>query len=186
MRELPPMATPSDRRLTACWLFLCCGLVALMVMVGGITRLTGSGLSIVEWQPVAGVLPPMGDAQWESLFEKYRATPQYKQANPDMDVAGFKKIFWWEYLHRLLGRAIGLVFLVGFLWFLLRRKLEEGLALPLAAVFVLGGLQGALGWFMVQSGLVEEPRVSSLRLAAHLGLAFLLFGWMLWLALGLV
>jgi len=101
-------------------------------------------------------------------------------------VAGFKKIFWWEYVHRLLGRAIGVVFLAGFLWFLLRRKLDEGLALPLAAIFVLGGLQGALGWFMVSSGLVEEPRVSSLRLAAHLGLAFLIFGWMLWLALGLV
>src|SRR3954463_9255283 len=101
MRELPPMVTSTDRRLAAYWLFFCCGLVALVVMVGGLTRLTGSGLSIVEWQPVAGVLPPTGDAQWEALFEKYRATPQYKQANPDMDVAGFKKIFWWEYVHRL-------------------------------------------------------------------------------------
>jgi cytochrome c oxidase assembly protein subunit 15 len=179
-------ATPADRRLTACWLFLCCALVALMVMVGGITRLTGSGLSIVEWQPVAGVLPPTGEAQWEELFTKYRATPQYKQSNPDMDVEGFKKIFWWEYVHRLLGRVIGVVFLVPFLWFLLRRKLDEGLALPLAGVFVLGGLQGAFGWFMVQSGLVDEPRVSSLRLATHLGLAFAIFGWMYWLALGLL
>jgi cytochrome c oxidase assembly protein subunit 15 len=180
------LATPADRRQTASWLFLCCGLVALIVMVGGITRLTGSGLSIVEWQPVAGILPPMGEAQWQELFDKYKATPQFRQQNPDMTIEGFRGIFWWEYLHRVLGRVIGFVYLAGFLWFLLRRKLDEGLALPLAAIFVLGGLQGALGWFMVQSGLVDEPRVSSVRLAAHLGLAFLIFGSMLWVALGLV
>lgn len=179
-------ATPADRRLTAYWLFFCCGLVALMVMVGGITRLTGSGLSIVEWQPVAGVLPPLGEAQWEELFAKYRATPQYRETNPDMTIEGFRRIFWWEYVHRLLGRVIGVAFLLPFLWFWLRGKLDEGMAPKLAGVFVLGGLQGALGWFMVMSGLVEEPRVSSLRLAAHLGLAFVLFGWMLWLGMGLV
>ena len=179
-------ATPSDRRATAAWLFFCCGLVFLMVIVGGITRLTQSGLSIVEWQPVAGVLPPMNDAQWEELFTKYKATPEYVQRNADMDVAGFKKIFWWEYIHRLLGRVIGLVFLLPFLYFLFRRKLDEEVAWKLGMIFVLGGLQGAFGWFMVQSGLVDEPRVNSGRLAVHLGLAFLIYGWMMWVAWDLV
>lgn len=175
-------ATPADRRATATWLFACAALVFLMVVVGGITRLTQSGLSIVEWQPVSGVLPPLGEAQWEELFAKYRATPEFKQRNPDMDVAGFKKIFWWEYVHRLLGRLVGAVFLFPFLYFLVRKRLDEDIAWKLAALFVLGGLQGAFGWFMVQSGLVDEPRVSSLRLAVHLGLAFVIYGWMMWIA----
>jgi cytochrome c oxidase assembly protein subunit 15 len=179
-------ATPADRRMTAYWLLVCCGLVALMVAVGGITRLTQSGLSIVEWQPVAGILPPMGEAQWQALFEKYKQTPQFSQSNPDMTVEGFRGIFWWEYIHRLMGRLIGIAFIVPFLWFWLRGKLDEGMVAPLLGLFVLGGLQGAFGWFMVQSGLVEEPRVSSLRLAVHLGLAFVIFGWMLWLALSLL
>jgi cytochrome c oxidase assembly protein subunit 15 len=179
-------ATPSDRRATAAWLFICCGLVFLMVVVGGITRLTHSGLSIVEWQPVAGVLPPRGEAQWEELFTKYKATPEYVQRNADMDVEGFKKIFWWEYIHRLMGRVIGVAFLLPFLYFLARGKLDGEVVAPLAGIFLLGALQGGLGWFMVQSGLVDEPRVSSLRLAAHLGLAFVIYGAMLWVALGLV
>ena len=179
-------AEPADRRATANWLFFCCALVFLMVVVGGITRLTQSGLSIVEWQPVAGVLPPLGDAQWQELFAKYQKTPEYQQRNAGMDIAGFKKIFWWEYIHRLLGRLIGVVFLLPFLWFLFKRKLDEDVAWKLAGIFVLGGLQGALGWFMVQSGLVQEPRVDSLRLAAHLGLAFVIFAAMLWVALDLV
>ena len=179
-------AEPADRRATANWLFFCCALVFLMVVVGGITRLTQSGLSIVEWQPVAGVLPPMGDAQWQELFAKYQKTPEYQQRNAGMDIAGFKKIFWWEYIHRLLGRLIGVVFLLPYLWFLFKRKLDEDVAWKLAGIFVLGGLQGALGWFMVQSGLVLEPRVDSLRLAAHLGLAFVIFAAMLWVALDLV
>lgn len=179
-------AEPADRRATANWLFFCCALVFLMVVVGGITRLTQSGLSIVEWQPVAGVLPPLGDAQWQELFAKYQKTPEYQQRNAGMDIAGFKKIFWWEYIHRLLGRLIGVVFLLPYLWFLFKRKLDEDVAWKLAGIFVLGGLQGALGWFMVQSGLVLEPRVDSLRLAAHLGLAFVIFAAMLWVALDLV
>jgi len=179
-------ATPEDRRATAAWLYICSALVFLMVIVGGITRLTQSGLSIVEWQPVAGILPPMNDAQWEELFTKYKATPQFKQTNHDMDVAGFKKIFWWEYFHRLLGRVIGLVFLLPFLYFLFRKKLDEEVAWKLGMIFVLGGLQGAFGWFMVQSGLVDEPRVNSGRLAVHLGLAFLIYGWMMWVAWDLV
>src|SRR5436190_22079812 len=117
-------ASSADRRLTAAWLFICCALVFLMVMIGGITRLTHSGLSIVEWQPVAGVLPPMGEAQWEELFTKYKATPEFRERNPDMGVEGFRKIFWWEYVHRLMGRAIGAVFLAGLLWFGLRGKLD--------------------------------------------------------------
>jgi heme a synthase len=179
-------ADPSDRRATATWLGFCCLLVFLMVVVGGITRLTGSGLSIVEWQPVAGVLPPMNDTQWQELFEKYQKTPDYQQKNPGMDVPGFKKIFWWEYVHRLLGRVIGVVFLLPFLWFLFKGKLDEDVAWKLGGIFILGAAQGALGWFMVQSGLVQEPRVDSLRLAAHLGLAFLIYGCMLWVALDLV
>lgn len=175
-------ATPEDRRATAAWLFTCSALVFLMVIVGGVTRLTQSGLSIVEWQPVAGVLPPMNDAQWEELFTKYKATPQFKQTNHDMDVAGFKGIFWWEYIHRLLGRLIGLAFLLPFLYFLFRKKLDEDVVWKLGAIFVLGAAQGAFGWFMVQSGLVDEPRVNAGRLAVHLGIAFLIYGWMMWVA----
>ena len=179
-------ADPADRRATARWLAACCALVVVMIMVGGITRLTGSGLSIVEWQPVAGVLPPLGDAQWQELFGKYQQTPEFRQRNHDMDMAGFKRIFWWEYTHRLLGRVIGVVFVVPFLWFLFKRRLDEDVAWKLGGIFLLGAVQGALGWFMVQSGLVDEPRVSSLRLAAHLGLAFVIYGAMLWVALDLV
>ena len=179
-------AEPSDRRATAAWLFFCCALVFVMVIVGGITRLTHSGLSIVEWQPVAGVLPPTNEAQWQELFDKYKRTPEYRERNADMDVAGFKRIFWWEYVHRLLGRVIGVVFLLPFLWFLSRGRLDGDVAWKLGGIFVLGGLQGALGWFMVQSGLVQEPRVDSLRLAAHLGLAFVIYGAMMWVALDLV
>jgi cytochrome c oxidase assembly protein subunit 15 len=179
-------AEPSDRRAAALWLAACCTLVFLMVVVGGITRLTGSGLSIVEWQPVAGVLPPMNDAQWQELFGKYRKTPEFEQRNHGLDLEGFTKIFWWEYAHRLLGRVIGVVFLLPFLWFLFKGKLDEDVAWKLGGIFILGGLQGALGWFMVQSGLVHEPRVDSLRLAAHLGLAFIIYGAMLWVAMDLV
>src|SRR5687768_9729245 len=179
-------ASASDRRATATWLFACCALVFLMVVVGGITRLTHSGLSIVEWQPIAGVLPPLNETQWEELFTKYKASPEYAQRNAGMDVAGFKKIFWWEYVHRLLGRVIGLVFLLPFLYFLFKGRLDDDVAWKLGGIFVLGALQGALGWFMVQSGLVDQPRVSSLRLAAHLGLAFVIYGAMMWVALDLV
>ena len=121
-----------------------------MVVVGGITRLTESGLSIVEWQPLAGALPPLSQADWEALFAKYRATPQYQKVFSDIGLEGFKSIFWWEYAHRLLGRVIGLVFLLPYLFFLIKGKLDKPLAWKLAGLFVLGGLQGALGWYMVQ------------------------------------
>jgi cytochrome c oxidase assembly protein subunit 15 len=157
-----------------------------MVVVGGVTRLTHSGLSITEWQPIVGTLPPLDDVQWQQSFEKYRQTPEYRLVNHDMTLEGFKRIFWWEYAHRLLGRAIGAAFLLPFLYFVARRRVPPGYAKPLAAIFILGALQGAMGWYMVQSGLVDDPRVSQFRLTAHLGLAFLIFAAMLWAALSML
>lgn len=178
--------TETDRRNVAAWLFACAALVFVMVVVGGVTRLTQSGLSIVEWQPISGALPPLSHADWETLFAKYRETPEFRLVNFDMDLEGFKRIFWWEYSHRLLGRVIGLVFLLPFLYFWLAGRIDRPLAWKLAAIFVLGALQGALGWYMVQSGLVADPRVSHFRLTAHLGMALLIFAAELWIALGLL
>jgi cytochrome c oxidase assembly protein subunit 15 len=172
-------------RAVAAWLFACCALVFAMVVVGGVTRLTHSGLSITEWQPIVGTVPPLTDADWASAFERYRATPEYRQVNHAMTLAEFKGIFWWEYAHRLLGRLIGVAFLVPFAWFAVRRRIPPGYAWPLAGIFVLGGLQGAAGWYMVRSGLVDDPRVSQFRLTLHLVLAFLIFAAMLWTALRL-
>ena len=183
--ESPASSRPGDRAIAA-WLLACCALVFAMVVVGGITRLTHSGLSIVEWQPIVGAIPPLDDAQWQETFARYRATPEFRLRNHDMTLEGFKGIFWWEYFHRLLGRVIGAVFLVPFAWFLVRRRIPRHLAWPLAGIFVLGGLQGAVGWYMVKSGLVDDPRVDSLRLALHLGLALLIYAAMLWVALGLL
>jgi cytochrome c oxidase assembly protein subunit 15 len=178
--------TASDRRQVAAWLLACAALVFAMVVVGGVTRLTHSGLSIVEWQPLLGTVPPLSQSDWETLFAKYRETPEFRKVNFGMDLEGFKRIFWWEYVHRLLGRVIGLVFLLPFLWFMLRRKLERTLAWQLAGVFLLGALQGALGWYMVASGLVDDPRVSHFRLTAHLGVALAIFTAELWIALRLL
>ena len=183
---MPRFHPDSSRRPVALWLLACCALVFAMVVVGGITRLTHSGLSIVEWQPLVGALPPLGEQQWEETFARYRETPEFRLRNHDMTLAGFKDIFWWEYSHRLLGRLVGAVFLLPFLYFLATRRIDRALAWRCAGIFLLGGLQGALGWYMVKSGLVDDPRVSSVRLAAHLGMAFLLFGLMLWTALGLL
>jgi cytochrome c oxidase assembly protein subunit 15 len=180
-----PTATGAARAI-ACWLFVCCALVFAIVVVGGVTRLTHSGLSITEWQPIVGTLPPMSQADWDAAFARYQATPEYAQVNKGMALDEFKGIFWWEYAHRLLGRLIGVIFLVPFLWFLARRQIPPGYGSRLATIFVLGGLQGALGWYMVKSGLVDDPRVSQFRLTAHLGLAFLIFGAMLWTALSLL
>jgi len=157
-----------------------------MVVVGGVTRLTHSGLSIVEWQPIVGTIPPLNEAQWLETFAKYQLTPEFKQVNHAMSLAEFKGIFWWEYAHRLLGRVIGLAFFVPLVGFALARKIDRPLALKLGGIFVLGGLQGALGWYMVQSGLVDDPRVSQYRLTAHLGLAFLIYAAMFWVGLDLV
>ena len=173
-------------RPVAAWLFACCALVFAMIVVGGVTRLTHSGLSIVEWQPIVGTLPPLTDAQWQETFAKYQLTPEFRQVNHAMTLAEFKGIFWWEYVHRLLGRAIGVAFLVPLLWFAARRRIPAGYGWILAGIFVLGGLQGAMGWYMVQSGLVDDPRVSQFRLTAHLGIALAIFAAMLWIGLSLV
>ena len=178
--------TPADRHAAATWLFVCAVFTFAMVVVGGITRLTESGLSIVEWQPIVGALPPLSQADWEALFARYRETPQFQKVFTEIGLEGFKSIFWWEYAHRLLGRVIGLVFLLPYLFFLTKGKLDKPLSWKLAGLFVLGGLQGAMGWYMVQSGLVDDPRVSHFRLTAHLGLALLIFGIEFWLALGLL
>ena len=182
----PSAADPRAARAVAAWLLACAALVFTMVVVGGVTRLTHSGLSIVEWQPIVGTLPPLNDVQWQETFAKYQQTPEYKLVNQGMTLDAFKGIFWWEYVHRLLGRLIGLVFLLPLLWFAFTRRIDRPLALRLAGIFVLGGLQGAMGWYMVKSGLVDDPRVSQFRLTAHLSLAFLIFAAMLWTALGLL
>jgi cytochrome c oxidase assembly protein subunit 15 len=173
-------------RAIAAWLLICCALVFAMVVVGGVTRLTHSGLSITEWQPIVGTIPPLSTADWDQTFRKYQATPEYRDVNRGMTLDAFKTIFWWEYAHRLLGRLIGAAFLVPLVWFGLRGRIPPRLAPMLIGIFVLGALQGLLGWYMVQSGLVDDPRVSQLRLAAHLGLALLIFAAMLWLALSLL
>lgn len=178
--------TQPARRAIAAWLLLCAAMVCAIVVVGGVTRLTRSGLSIVEWQPLVGAIPPLTEAHWEALFAKYRATPEYKLVNFAMDLEGFKRIFWWEYFHRLLGRLVGLVYLLPFLWFLVRRRIERPLAWKLWGVFALGALQGALGWYMVKSGLVDDPKVSQFRLTAHLGVALAIIAAQFWIALELL
>ena len=170
----------------ATWLFVCCALVFAMVVVGGVTRLTSSGLSIVEWQPIVGTIPPLTDADWQQTFEKYQQTPQYRLVNQGMTLAGFKGIFWWEYIHRLLGRVIGIAFFLPLVWFAVRRQIPQGYGWKLLGIFVLGGLQGAMGWYMVKSGLVDNPRVSQFRLTAHLVLALAIFAAMFWVGLTLV
>lgn len=182
----PRPARRDCRRAIAIWLGVLFTLVVAMIVVGGLTRLTGSGLSITEWRPVTGALPPMNAAGWEAEFEKYRATPQYELANRGMSLAEFRFIYWWEWGHRQLGRIVGLVWAAGFLWFWLRRRLPPGWPPRLLALGALGGLQGAIGWWMVASGLTGEmTRVASYRLAVHLGLAFLILGLIAWYMLRL-
>jgi len=179
------MDTPAKKQI-AVWLLACCVLVFLMVVVGGVTRLTHSGLSMTEWRPLIGAVPPLSEEQWTEVFDKYRQTPEYLKINRGMTLAQFKPIFWWEYFHRLLGRSIGAVFLLPFLYFLARRKIDGALARRFAIVFALGALQGALGWYMVRSGLIDDPHVSPYRLTAHLGLAFLIYAAILGTALQLL
>jgi heme a synthase len=162
------------------WLLTLAGLIALMVLVGGATRLTESGLSIVEWKPVTGALPPLGQEQWERAFEAYKTIPQYKAQNAGMTLAEFKTIFWWEWSHRLLGRIIGAVYLLPFLYFLWRGAMSGELKRRLWLIFGLGALQGAVGWWMVASGLSERTEVSQYRLATHLVLALLIYAAIVW------
>lgn len=175
-----------DDRVIAFWLLFCCAMMFLMVVIGGITRLTESGLSITEWQPITGVLPPLNEGAWHEAFDKYKAIPQYRAIHPSMGLGEFKEIYFWEYLHRLWGRLIGVVFALPFLYFLLRGRVARPLVPRLLVLLLLGGLQGALGWFMVQSGLAGRIEVSQYRLAAHLLAAVLIYGAMLWVALDLL
>jgi cytochrome c oxidase assembly protein subunit 15 len=167
------------------WLIACCAMIFVMVLVGGVTRLTESGLSIVEWAPLSGAIPPLSHAAWQALFDAYKQTPEFKTYNFWMGLSDFQSIYWMEYAHRLLGRAIGVVFLIGLIWFLIAGKIRGRLAWHLGVIFLLGAAQGALGWYMVKSGLVDEPDVSHYRLAAHLALAVAIYGWLLWIVLDL-
>ncbi|MCG3167373.1 MAG: Heme A synthase [Bacteroidia bacterium] len=168
------------------WLLTGCFLIAAMVVIGGITRLTGSGLSITQWKLVTGTIPPLNETQWMEEFDEYKQTPQFQKINSHFELEDFKNIYWWEYIHRLVGRSIGLIFLIPFLYFLLRKKLERSLIPKLLIVFFLGGLQGFIGWYMVSSGLVDNPYVAHYRLALHLVTAFITFGYTLWIALSLM
>ena len=167
------------------WLYTVSGLILAMVLVGGATRLTDSGLSITEWKPLLGAIPPLSEADWQEAFAKYQQIPEYQLVNKGMSLAAFKAIYWWEWAHRFLGRFIGLAFFVPFLIFWVGGAIPKGLMPKLAAIFLLGGAQGALGWYMVKSGLAERTDVSQYRLAAHLGLAVLIYGATLWVAFGL-
>ncbi len=175
-----------SQRQVAFWLLGCAALVFAIIVVGGLTRLTHSGLSIVEWQPLVGAIPPLSQADWEASFAGYKATPEFRLVNFDIDLEGYKRIFWLEYFHRLLGRLIGIVFLLPLLWFVTRGWVRGSLVWRLAAIFLLGAMQGGMGWYMVKSGLVDDPRVSQFRLTAHLGLALVIFGAQLWTAFGLL
>ena len=177
---------PGRERIIASWLLLCCVMIFAMVVLGGVTRLTGSGLSMVEWDPIFGVVPPLNQDEWQEVFDKYRTSPEYQKVNMHMEVDDFKSIYWFEFAHRLLGRTIGTVFLLPFLFFLWRGWLHRPLIPKLITMFVLGGLQGALGWYMVASGLVDNPHVSQYRLTAHLVAAFIIYGYIFWVALDLL
>jgi cytochrome c oxidase assembly protein subunit 15 len=182
------MMTPAgprriDSRAVSTWLFVMSALIALMVTVGGATRLTDSGLSIVEWRPVTGAIPPLSEVHWREEFGKYQTIPEYQLVNRGMSLAEFKVIYWWEWGHRFLGRLLGVAFLAPMLYFILTRKVSGPLTLKLGGLFLLGGAQGALGWWMVASGLSERVDVSQYRLAAHLSLAVILFGLIFWTGL---
>jgi heme a synthase len=178
--------TTTAQRSIAFWLLGICVMIFVMVVLGGVTRLTESGLSMVEWRPVTGFLPPLSDEAWERAFRIYRESPEFIRVNFWMTLADFKTIYWMEFIHRLWGRAIGIAFLLPFLYFVALRRADGKLTLKLVLAFVLGGLQGVLGWYMVKSGLVDRPDVSQYRLAAHLGLALAIYLYLLWLALNLL
>ncbi len=177
-------ASDTDARRIGVWLLACCAVLLALVMLGGATRLTGSGLSIVEWRPVTGILPPLSDAAWAAELDKYRQSPEYQRVHRGMSIEQFKGIFWLEYWHRVLARALGLLFALPLAWFWLRGRLPAHLRWPLLGILALFTAQGWMGWFMVSSGLVDIPRVSPYRLAAHLGLALLIFAAMFRLMLG--
>jgi cytochrome c oxidase assembly protein subunit 15 len=179
------ITSQAARRQVALWLFGVSALVFLMVVVGGLTRLTESGLSITEWKPIVGALPPLSQQAWADAFASYKQIPQYELMNKGMTLGEFKSIFWWEWSHRLLGRLIGFAFLLPFLWLLARGRIARQMTPRLFVMFLLGGAQGALGWWMVKSGLTHRIDVSQYRLTAHLGLATLIYAYMMWTALAL-
>lgn len=179
--DAPGAGTPAARRAISLWLTLMLGMVICLVLVGGLTRLTDSGLSITEWKPVTGALPPIGAEAWNEEFQKYRAIPEYQLQNKGMSLKEFKFIYWWEWGHRQLARMIGLVWALGFFWFLARRQIPPGWTGRLLLIGALGGLQGAIGWWMVSSGLTGRMLdVASYRLATHLGLAFVILCFISW------
>ncbi len=173
-------------RQIAIWLIICAAVIFAMVILGGVTRLTHSGLSMVDWKPLMGVIPPLSDTDWQDTFSRYQQFPEYQKINKGMTLNEFKSIFLFEYAHRILGRLISLMFLFPFLYFLFRGYIKRQLVPKLAIMFIMGGLQGLLGWYMVMSGLVDNPHVSQYRLAAHLGAAVIIYAYMLWVAFGLL
>jgi cytochrome c oxidase assembly protein subunit 15 len=173
-------------RQIAYWLLLCAAVIFGMIVLGGVTRLTHSGLSMVEWRPLLGIIPPIGQEEWLAVFEKYKQFPEYKKVNFGMSLDEFKYIFMYEYLHRVLGRIIGMLYFFPMVYFFATHKVGAGYKRKLITLFILGALQGGMGWFMVKSGLVDTPRVSQYRLTAHLGLAVLIYGYMFWVAMDLL
>lgn len=168
------------------WLYGVAALVFALIVVGGATRLTDSGLSITEWRPIMGIIPPLTDADWQDALQKYRQIPEYKLVNKGMSLEAFQFIFWWEWAHRFLARMVGFAFAIPFVYFAIRRRIPAGMSWKLAGLFALGGLQGAIGWYMVSSGLVDRVDVSHYRLALHLTVAFLIFALLLWAAWSLL
>jgi cytochrome c oxidase assembly protein subunit 15 len=189
LSEAASPAAPDRRerpRAVAGWLLAVATLVFLMILVGGITRLTESGLSIVRWEPVSGAIPPLGEEQWRDAFDAYRESPQYQLVNTGMTLSEFKNIYFWEYVHRLLGRLIGLAFALPLLWFAVKRAIPAGYGWKLGGLLALGALQGAIGWWMVASGLVDRPEVSHIRLAVHLLTALAILAALIWVAFDLL
>lgn len=182
MTSFAPSKPTARPRAIAIWLWVVAALIVLMVAVGGVTRLTESGLSITEWKPVSGAIPPLTDTDWQSAFVKYQATPEYKQINAGMSLSDFKFIYFWEWFHRLLGRLIGMAFALPLAWFWVRGRIPTGYGPRLVGLLLAGGLQGVVGWWMVTSGLVDRTDVSHFRLAAHLGLALAILGAVVWTA----
>lgn len=181
-----PIPQDQHDRQIAYWLFFCAAVIFGMILLGGVTRLTSSGLSMVDWKPIMGVIPPMTQPDWQEMFLKYQQFPEYQKINVGMSLEDFKPIFMYEYLHRVLGRLIGVIFIVPFLFFYFSRRIKTGLTPKLVIMLIGGGCQGLLGWYMVKSGLVDNPHVSQYRLTAHLGAAVLIYGFILWTAFGLV
>ena len=176
----------SYNRQIAWWLIICAAVIFGMILLGGVTRLTDSGLSMVDWKPIRGVIPPITQADWQAMFLKYQQFPEYRKTNFNMTLEQFKPIFMYEYLHRMLGRFIGIIFVLPFLFFYFTKRIVPGLTPRLLVMLVLGGSQGVLGWYMVKSGLVDNPHVSQYRLTAHLGMAVFIYGFIFWTVLDLL